>query len=76
MLDLLNSFLSLSESVYVYLACIRTFASTVLEKATFQSVSDINAFGFKGRRQRSGIKFHLVIKEVKVNLGSPFVQTW
>ena len=44
-----------------------TLASTVFKKSSFQNVSSLNALGSK---------FDLDIKEVKVNLGSSFKQTW
>ena len=42
-------------------------ASTVFKKSTFQKISHLKAFGSK---------FDLGVKQVKVNLGSLFEQTW
>ena len=44
-----------------------TLASTVFKKSTFQKKSHLNAVGSK---------FDLDVKQVKVNLGSLFEQTW
>ena len=46
-----------------------TKASTVFKKnqSTFKKISHLNALGSK---------FDLDVKEVKVNLGSTFEQTW
>ena len=44
-----------------------TLASTVFKKSTFQNVPNLNALGRK---------FALDVKQVKVNLGSSFEQTW
>ena len=44
-----------------------TLAYTVFKKTTFQKISHLNALGSK---------FDLDVKEVKVNLGSLFEQTW
>ena len=52
---------------YTYLASLMILALTGIEKSTFQDFSHTNA---------SGIIFELAKKEVKVNLGSLFVQSW
>ena len=44
-----------------------TLASTVFKKSTFQKNYHLNALGRK---------FDLDVKQVKVNLGSSFKQTW
>ena len=44
-----------------------TLASTVFKKSTFQKITNLNALGSK---------FDLDVKQVTVNQGTSFEQTW
>ena len=66
-LDLWNLFLAIVTCDQTYQVRIMTLASVVFKKSTFQKFPHLNALESK---------FDLDVKPVKVNLGSPFEQTW
>ena len=66
-IDLWNLFLAIVTLDKTYQVRIMTLASIVFKKSTFQNFSQLNALGSK---------FDLDVKEVKVNPGSLFEQTW
>ena len=65
-LDLWNIFIAIVSLVLTYQVRIMTLASTVFKKSTLQKNSHLNTLGSK---------IDLVVKKVKVNLGSLFEQT-
>ena len=66
-LDLWNLFIAIVSFGSTYQVRIMTSASTVFKKWNFQKKSHLNALASK---------FDFDVKKVKVNLGSPFEQTW